>query len=156
MAVTGDPDSQGVQFYRAPEAGSVEEEARNVDWEAIEASPEFQELIRRKRRFVVPATIFFLAWYLGFIALAGYAEDFMGESVYEGLTVGYVLALTQFIMVWGLSWWYLRKADRDFDPLERDAVARALQRTTPTRPGDGAVAPTEAGVEAPTDKGVAS
>ena len=98
-----------------------------IDWEAAERSPEFRALIAKRRSFVLPATIFFLAWYFGFIILAGYAEDFMGESVYEGLTVGYVLALTQFIMVWGLGAVYLRKADRDFDPLARKAAARALE-----------------------------
>jgi uncharacterized membrane protein (DUF485 family) len=96
-----------------------------VDWEAVERSPEFRELVRRRRRWVIPATVFFLAWYLGFILLAGYAPDFMGESIYQGFTVGYALALTQFIMVWGLSLWYLRKADREFDPLERKAAERA-------------------------------
>jgi uncharacterized membrane protein (DUF485 family) len=98
-----------------------------IDWEAAERSPEFRELIAKRRRFVLPATIFFLTWYLGFILLAGYAEDFMGESLYEGLTVGYVLALTQFIMVWGLTGLYLRKADREFDPLARRAAARAVE-----------------------------
>jgi uncharacterized membrane protein (DUF485 family) len=97
------------------------------DWEAIEHSPEFQELVRKRRSFVVPATIFFLAWYIGFIILAGYAEDFMGESVYEGLTVGYLLALTQFVMTFGLGFWYLRKADREFDPLARRAVERIVK-----------------------------
>ncbi len=100
-----------------------------VDWEAAERSPEFQELVRKQRRFVVPATIFFLAWYLGFIALAGYAEDFMGESIYEGFTVGYALALTQFVMTWGLGWLYVRKATREFDPLRERAAARALEQT---------------------------
>ena len=95
------------------------------DWDAIERSPEFRELVTRRRRFVVPATIFFLAWYLGFILLAGYAEDFMGSSIYEGFTVGYLLALSQFVMVWALGWWYLRKADREFDPLEREVVELA-------------------------------
>jgi uncharacterized membrane protein (DUF485 family) len=97
----------------------------SVDWEAIERSPEFGELIARRRRFVLPATVFFLAWYLGFILLAGYAEDFMGSSIYEGFTVGYLLALSQFVMVWVLAAWYLRKADREFDPLEREVVALA-------------------------------
>jgi uncharacterized membrane protein (DUF485 family) len=106
-----------------------------IDWEAAERSPEFKELIAKRKRFVLPATIFFLAWYLGFILLAGYAEDFMGDSVYEGLTVGYVLALTQFIMVWGLAGLYLRKADRDFDPLARKAAARAVE-VGRRRPGD--------------------
>jgi uncharacterized membrane protein (DUF485 family) len=92
------------------------------DYERIERSPEFQELVHKRRSFVVPATIFFLVWYFGFIILAGYAEDFMGKSVYEGLTVGYLLALTQFVMTFGLGFWYLRRADREFDPLARRAV----------------------------------
>ena len=94
-----------------------------VDWEAIERSPEFQELVHRRRSFVIPCTVFFLSWYLGFILLCAYAPDFMGESVYEGLTVGYCLALTQFVMVFVLGIWYLRKADAEFDPLAERAIA---------------------------------
>ena len=94
-----------------------------VDWEAIERSPEFQELVTRRRRFVIPCTIFFLAWYMAFIVVCAYAPDFMGESVYEGLTVGYVYALTQFVMVFALGMWYLRKSDREFDPLAERAIA---------------------------------
>jgi uncharacterized membrane protein (DUF485 family) len=95
------------------------------DWERIERSPEFQELVRKRRSFVVPATIFFLAYYMGFILLAGYAEDFMASSVYEGLTVGYCLALTQFVMVFALGITYLRRADRDYDPLAQKVVDMA-------------------------------
>jgi uncharacterized membrane protein (DUF485 family) len=99
-----------------------------IDWIAAERSPEFRELIKRKRAFVVPATIFFLAWYFGFIILAGYAPDFMGEEfITDGLTVGYALALTQFLMTWGLGWWYLRKSDRVFDPLAQRAAEVALK-----------------------------
>jgi uncharacterized membrane protein (DUF485 family) len=98
-----------------------------IDWVAAERSPEFRELIRQKRAFVVPATIFFLAWYFGFIILTGYAPDFMGEEfLVDGLTVGYVLALTQFVMTWGLAAWYLRKSDRVFDPLAQRAAQVAL------------------------------
>ena len=61
---------------------------------------------------------------MGFILLAGYAPDFMGKSVYEGLTVGYCLALTQFVMVFVLGAWYLRKADREFDPLADRVAAK--------------------------------
>jgi uncharacterized membrane protein (DUF485 family) len=95
------------------------------DWERIERSPEFQELVHKRRSFVLPATIFFLAYYMGFILLCGYAPDFMAESVYEGLTVGYTLALTQFLMVFVLGLWYLKKADRQFDPLARRVVEMA-------------------------------
>jgi uncharacterized membrane protein (DUF485 family) len=100
-----------------------------IDWQAAERSPEFRELIRKKRSFVVPATIFFLAWYFGFVILAGYAPDFMGrEFITDGLTVGYVLALSQFVMTWVLGAWYLRKADREFDPLAERAAQVALRR----------------------------
>jgi uncharacterized membrane protein (DUF485 family) len=95
------------------------------DWERIERSPEFQELVRKRRSFVVPARIFFLAYYMGFILLTGYAEDFMASSVYEGLTVGYCLALTQFVMVFALGIMYLRRADRDYDPLAQKVVDMA-------------------------------
>jgi uncharacterized membrane protein (DUF485 family) len=96
-----------------------------VDWEGIERSEEFRELVHKRRSFVVPATIFFLTYYMGFILLAGYAPGFMGDSVYEGLTVGYCLALTQFVMVFVLGAWYLRKADRELDPLADRVAAKA-------------------------------
>ena len=97
---------------------------QDIDWEAIEASPEFQELVHKRRSFVVPGTIFFLAWYMGFIVLAAYAEDFMSERVYQGLTVGYCLALTQFVMVLVLGIMYLRRADKVYDPLAAKAIER--------------------------------
>jgi len=113
-----------------------------VDWNAVEQSSEFRELIAARRRFVLPATIFYLAWYLGFILLAGYAADFMAESVYEGLTVGYCLALTQFVMVVVLGYLYLRRADRVYDPLAANVVEKALgtASTAPRTPPPGAPA----------------
>jgi uncharacterized membrane protein (DUF485 family) len=79
-----------------------------------------------------------MAWYFGFIILAGYAPDFMGESIYEGFTVGYLIALTQFVMVWVLAGLYLRRADRDFDPLARKVIERTPGATTAAH-GDGEV-----------------
>ncbi len=99
----------------------------NVDWDAAADSPEFKELVAEKRRFVLPATIFFMSWYFGFIILAGVAPDFMGEKVIEGVTIGYIFALSQFVMVWVLAAMYLRRADKVFDPLAEKAGMRALE-----------------------------
>ena len=107
----------------------------SYDWESIEHSPEFQELVRKRRSFVVPATIFFLAYYMGFILLCGYAQDFMADSVYEGLTVGYCLALTQFVMVFVLGIMYLRRSDRDYDPMAARVVEMAEAGEPETRFG---------------------
>ncbi|HUR84553.1 MAG TPA: DUF485 domain-containing protein [Solirubrobacteraceae bacterium] len=94
----------------------------------MERSPEFRELIAARKRFVLPATIFYLAWYLGFILLTGYSPGFMGESVYQGLTVGYCLALTQFVVVAVLGIMYLRRSERVYDPLA--AKVRATAQST--------------------------
>jgi hypothetical protein len=48
------------------------------------------------------------------------------EFITDGLTVGYTLALSQFVMTWVLGWLYLRKADRVFDPLAARAREAAL------------------------------
>ena len=122
-------------------------QAERIDWEAIEGTPEFQELVKKRRSFVVPGTIFFLAWYMGFILLTAYAEGLMSERIYEGLTVGFVLALTQFLMVLVLGLMYLRRSERVYDPLAEKAIAGYAEehgdRTasaaseTPTAPATG-------------------
>jgi uncharacterized membrane protein (DUF485 family) len=103
-----------------------------IDWQAAERSPEFQQLVRKRRSFTYPVLGFVFLWYFGFIALAGYAPDFMGERLIDGFTVGYAIALSQFVMTWVLGWLYLRQSDRVFDPLARRAAERAVERS-----GDG-------------------
>ena len=97
-------------------------ELAKIDWQEIERTEEFQELVRKRRGFVIPGTIFFLAFYMGFIVLAAYAPDFMAERVYEGLTVGYVLALANILLVFVLGLWYLRRSAAVFDPLSEKAI----------------------------------
>jgi uncharacterized membrane protein (DUF485 family) len=119
--------------------------AHPPEWERIERSPEFRELVARRRRFVLPATVFFLSWYFGFVLLAGYAEDFMGTSIYEGFTVGYALALTQFLMVAVLGVAYLRYSDRVLDPLRERVVALVDGRDEPRFGREPAAAPAPSG-----------
>ena len=110
-----DPGTAGAQHHS------------EIDWLAAERSPEFQELVRKRRAFVIPALAFVFVWYFSFIALAGYAPEFMGESVIEGVTIGYLFALSQFVMTWVLAWLYLRRAKRVFDPLAEAAAQTAIE-----------------------------
>ena len=59
----------------------------------------------------------------------------MAESLYQGFTVGYALALSQFVMVWVLGWMYVHRAETVFDPLAERAAQRAIEVG---RAGDGA------------------
>ena len=117
---------------------------RSPDWERIERLPEFRELVARRRRFVLPATVFFLVWYFGFIVLAGYAEDFMGTSIIDGFTVGYGLALTQFVMVGTLGIAYLRYSERNLDPLR----ARIAEEAEAAAPAEAALTGDQSAVHA--------
>ena len=127
-----------------------------IDWDAAARSPEFHELTRRRRSFTIPVLAFVFVWYFGFIALAGYAPDFMGERLIDGFTVGYAIALSQFVMTWVLGWLYLRQSDRVFDPLAKRAAERALEQARPAPTGpqadpDGRIRPRRFEADGPTD-----
>jgi uncharacterized membrane protein (DUF485 family) len=94
------------------------------DWRAIEASPEFRELVARKRRFVVPAAIFSLAFFLTYLFLAAFATGLMSSRI-GGVSVAWLLAVSQVLMTWAVTWLYLRKSDREWDPLQQRATERA-------------------------------
>jgi uncharacterized membrane protein (DUF485 family) len=92
------------------------------DWEAVEETPEFGELSAARRRVVVPLLAVFVVWFGGYLVLTAYAHDFMGESIYRGFTVGYLLALSQIAMAWLLAWIYIRAATNRLEPLRERAV----------------------------------
>jgi len=87
------------------------------DWEAISATPDFQELRHRLRSFVFPMTGLFLAWYLLYVVLASYAPSFMAVKLVGNINVGLVFGLLQFISTFLITFLYVRFADRRLDPL---------------------------------------
>lgn len=111
-----------------PSPGSGPPPDKAATWQQVAETPEFQELVAKKRAWIVPATVFFLFWYLLFILMAGYAEDFMGgEFLVDGITVGYAFALSQFVMTFVLALLYVRRSRDVFDPLRVRALQRAAE-----------------------------
>ena len=99
--------------------------AKTVDWLAVEHSQEFKELVRERRRFLVPATIVFLVGAIGYLLLAAFAPSVMGWQIVEGLPFAWIAAISQVLLTWVLTWAYLHKADRAFEPREQRAAAVA-------------------------------
>jgi len=106
------------------------------DWEEIAASPDFQELRHRLRRFVFPMTGLFLGWYLLYVLLASYAPSFMAIKLAGNINVGLVFGLLQFVSTFAITFLYVRFADRRLDPLAaqlrseiegRDADGRGIE-----------------------------
>ena len=99
------------------------------DWQAIEASPEFQELVKARRSFLVPATIVFLVGSLGYLLIAAFAQDWLGGDI-GGIPLAFLAAVTQVLLTWAITWAYMRKADSTFEPMEQrasEAASRALE-----------------------------
>ncbi|MFC3491759.1 DUF485 domain-containing protein [Glycomyces rhizosphaerae] len=82
---------------------------------AMHDDPRFAELKRRLFRFIVPATVGFLAWYLLYVLLSAYARDFMGTVLFGNINVALILGLGQFLSTFAIAWGYSRYAARNYD-----------------------------------------
>jgi uncharacterized membrane protein (DUF485 family) len=109
-----------------------------VDWARIERSPEFRELTSRRHRFILGASALTFGSFAVYLGLATFATDFMGTTV-GGVPIAWLAAMTQVLMTWAVTWTYLRKADREFAPLEQRVRDTAGARFT-REDGDAAAA----------------
>ncbi len=82
----------------------------------VQASPEFQELRSRLRRFVFPMTAVFLLWYFAYVMLGAFAHDFMATKVFGDVNVGLLIGLGQFLTTFVITGLYVRFANRELDP----------------------------------------
>ena len=113
------------------EIGAQDGPAPQMDWTRIEGSEEFRELTRRRHRFIAIAAGISFGAFAIYLALAVYATDFMGTLV-GGVPIAWLAAMTQVLITWAVTWTYLRKADTEFDELERRVIDRVETRFTRT------------------------
>lgn len=84
--------------------------------------PAFHELLAAKRRFIVPATIFFLLYYMALPVLVGYFPDLMKRPVVGQVNVAYLFAFSQFLMTFVVAWLYMRTAKK-WDEMEHKLLS---------------------------------
>ncbi|MEV8535431.1 DUF485 domain-containing protein [Streptomyces sp. NPDC051211] len=101
---------------RAPDAAAIYLE--------VQRSAAFQEVRRRYRRFVVPATLAFLLWYLAYVVTATVAPGLMARPVLGAVNVALLAGIAQFLSTFLLTWAYARHAR-----LRRDRAALELRWT---------------------------
>jgi uncharacterized membrane protein (DUF485 family) len=99
------------------EGGHVPPTSREAQFVAVQQSPEFQELRRRYRGWVLPVTAGFLVWYFLYVVLAAYFPDFMGQKVVGNINVGLIMGLLQFVTTFGVTALYIRHAEKVLDPI---------------------------------------
>ncbi len=103
---------------------TADEDPDVVDWDVVAASAEFRSLLAAKRRFILPAIIFFVCYYFALPLLVGYAPELMRREVVGVVNLAYLFALSQFFVAWLMAALYLRVAAR-FDRAARQIIQQA-------------------------------
>ena len=96
-----------------------------IDWRAIDNDPRFQELHRRKTRFLWGLMVFSLVYYFLLPIGAAYFQDLFKTKVWGPVNVGLLFALSEFVVAWGIAWYYSRKANTEFDAMAAELVREA-------------------------------
>ncbi len=105
-------------------------------YDELSARPEFAELRHRYRRFVIPATAAFLAWYALYVLMSIFAHDFMSTQVVGNINVALVFGLLQFVTTFALAAVYSRYSNANLDPLARQ-LTEDYHRTLDARTDKG-------------------
>jgi len=107
----------------------VKERGSDSVYERFQGTEEFQRLRARFRRFAFPMTAAFLAWYLLYVVLSGWARDFLGTQVVGYINIALIFGLLQFASTFLIAWLYARHAERTLDPLA-DKLRRQVEAET--------------------------
>jgi uncharacterized membrane protein (DUF485 family) len=106
-----------------------------VNWEQVAQSSDFRELIKTKKKFIIPYVIFFMVFYFTLPISTSYFT-ILNDKVIGSLNWAYLFAFAQFIMTWVLCLIYVKKANQ-FDKAVEQVKAQA---GAGQKPGDQEVA----------------
>ncbi|MGA2019337.1 MAG: DUF485 domain-containing protein [Candidatus Sulfotelmatobacter sp.] len=95
-----------------------------AEWDRLATGAQFQDLLARKKAFILPAFLFFLVYYLLLPILVGYAPTLMSNQVFGTVTLAYLFALSQFVVGWTIAGLYLM-ASKKFDKIIESLLTRA-------------------------------
>lgn len=109
---------------KPPHELTAGEDGAPVEWRRITEMAEFKNLLKAKRRFILPATLFFVVYYFALPVLVGYAPGLMSTKVLGVVNIAYLFALSQFFMAWIIAALYVRAASR-FDKMERRIIEKS-------------------------------
>ncbi|MDU2243738.1 MAG: DUF485 domain-containing protein [Paenibacillus sp.] len=88
-------------------------------------SAKFKTLISRKKRFIIPLTVFFLLFYFALPVMTSYSEV-LNRPAIGPISWAWMFAFAQFVMTWVLCILYSRVArrfDRLVDEIRREMGA---------------------------------
>lgn len=97
-----------------------------IDYTAIVQSSSFQQLLKEKRNFLLPFTLFFLAFYFTLPILTAYSSVLNNPAV-GSISWAWLFAFAQFIMTWSLCIIYTKRAAK-FDEIVEEIKSKYGRR----------------------------
>jgi uncharacterized membrane protein (DUF485 family) len=96
-----------------------------INWASIDSDPRFRELHDHKTRFLWGLMAFSVVYYFLLPIGAAYFADLYKVKVWGPINVGLLFALSQFLVAWGIAYYYARRASQ-FDEMA-DKIARDVE-----------------------------
>lgn len=97
----------------------------SINWVAIDADPRFQELHRKKVGFLFGLMIFSIVFYFLLPVGAAYFQGLFSIKVWGPVNVGLLFALSEFVVAWGIAFYYSRHANKVFDAMAKELIRDA-------------------------------
>ncbi|MEO9386769.1 MULTISPECIES: DUF485 domain-containing protein [Chromobacterium] len=93
----------------------------------IQSNPKYLELVHKKTSLGWTLAIVMLAIYYGYILVLAFAPGVLGQPLYQGatMTVGIPVGVCIILSAFALTGIYVRRANREFDPLTQQIVEEA-------------------------------
>lgn len=86
-------------------------------YERIHDSADFATLRKAYARFVIPATIAFMLWYIAYVLASNWAPGLMGTYLFGNINVALVWGLLQFVTTFAIAWAYAKYSAKNLDPV---------------------------------------
>lgn len=96
----------------------------SIQFEKIAEDRKFKALLRKKKLFIIPVSIFFMLFYFSLPVLSAYTT-ILNHPAIGSITWAWVLAFAQFVMTWILCTLYVRRSAY-FDRVADEVVAEQL------------------------------
>jgi uncharacterized membrane protein (DUF485 family) len=94
---------------------TTHQQQASLDYTKIVQSASFQHLMKEKRKFILPLSLFFLAFYFTLPILTSYSTA-LNNPALGSISWAWLFAFAQFIMTWILCSLYSKRASK-FDEL---------------------------------------
>jgi uncharacterized membrane protein (DUF485 family) len=110
-----------------PEETRVKQPGTRVDWEGIEGSPEFRELVAARKRLISPLLVItVVAITIYTILLLTSGDGFLSDSFIGEFTWGLLLIVLMTVLIFVLAAIYSRVSIQKLDPLVERARRAAV------------------------------